>query len=210
MGAATGAGDHPRYYRYGRPPRPCWLHFASAAWEQRSRYLYEKRLPGPIGIAGRRGAGCGRMIHFEESYRESWSMSCVRRSAARSPDDAGCGGKGNRVLLAGAPTGRDGIHGVTFASDELTAETEKRERSPVPLGDGARGKALLEATLEVIEKDLVEGAQDLGGAGLSCALTETAARAGTGIDVDLTEVALGEKEMAAREILIQSRRSGCS
>ncbi len=207
MGAATGAGGIIRdIIAMGARPVAMLasLRFGPPG-EQRSRYLYEKASAGldwycretEVPVAG-------RMIYFEESYRGNplVNVMCAGLLPAHRVMRGRAGGKGNLVLLAGAPTGRDGIHGVTFASDELTAEAEKREHSPVPLGDGARGKALLEATLEVIEKDLVEGAQDLGGAGLSCALTETAARAGTGIDVDLTEVALGEKEMAAREILI--------
>ena len=108
-------------------------------------------------------------------------------------------GPGNLVIIAGARTGMDGIHGVTFASEELSEESEGK-RPAVQVGDPFMGKLLMEAILEIIEKRLACGVQDLGGAGLTCALSETASRAGTGMDINLDKVPLRE-EMGATEIL---------
>ncbi len=112
-------------------------------------------------------------------------------------------GAGNRVLLAGSRTGRDGIHGVTFASEELALAVEDEGRAvPVQKGDPFLGKLLLEACLEAAEKELLVGMQDLGGAGLACATTETAARAGTGMEIDLDRVPLREEGLQPFEILL--------
>ncbi len=105
---------------------------------------------------------------------------------------------GKLVALAGAPTGRDGIHGVTFASDELAPGTE----AAIHIGDPSAGKRLMEACLELARRKLVLGMQDLGGAGLTCAATEMAARAGTGMELSLDTVPLKEEGMASYEIVI--------
>ncbi|HHX88146.1 MAG TPA: phosphoribosylformylglycinamidine synthase subunit PurL [Firmicutes bacterium] len=106
---------------------------------------------------------------------------------------------GNLVALAGAPTGRDGIHGVTFASEELAPEAAE---TAVHIGDPAAGRLLMEACLELARRKLVLGMQDLGGAGLTCAATEMAARSGTGMEISLDPVPLKEENMAAYEIAI--------
>jgi phosphoribosylformylglycinamidine synthase len=110
-------------------------------------------------------------------------------------------GPGNKVILLGAKTGRDGIGGVSvLASATFDAGSEAR-RPSVQVGDPFMEKLLIEACLEIYRADLVVGIQDLGGAGLTCALSETAAAAGTGMKIDLDAVPLREPSMAPHEIL---------
>src|SRR5690606_28852060 len=110
-------------------------------------------------------------------------------------------GPGNIVVLLGAKTGRDGIGGVSvLASSAFSRESEQR-RPAVQVGDPFLEKLLIETCLELYEADLVVGVQDLGGAGLTCALSETAADAGTGMDVRLEKVPLREPSMAPHEVL---------
>ena len=110
-------------------------------------------------------------------------------------------GPGNVVVLIGAKTGRDGIGGVSvLASATFDAGSEQR-RPSVQVGDPFIEKLLIEACLELYDAGLVVGIQDLGGAGLTCALSETAAAAGTGMSVNLDLVPLREPSMAPHEVL---------
>jgi len=110
-------------------------------------------------------------------------------------------GPGNAVVLLGAKTGRDGIGGVSvLASATFDAQSSAR-RPSVQVGDPFTEKLLIEACLELYRANLVVGVQDLGGAGLTCALSETSAAGGTGMAVDLDLVPLREPSMAAHEIL---------
>jgi phosphoribosylformylglycinamidine synthase subunit PurL len=86
-------------------------------------------------------------------------------------------------MAVGARTGRDGIHGATFASEELSEESEAR-RPQVQVGDPFTEKLLLEASLELIRSGHIVGIQDMGAAGLASSSTEMAARSGTGVDID--------------------------
>ena len=105
---------------------------------------------------------------------------------------------GKLVALAGAPTGRDGVHGATFASEELAPQAE----TAVHIGDPSAGRLLMEACLELARQKLVLGMQDLGAAGLTCAATEMAARGGTGMEISLDRVPLKAENMADFEIAI--------
>jgi phosphoribosylformylglycinamidine synthase II len=206
QGAATGAGGIIRdIVAMGARPVALLgsLRFGPLE-DRRSRYLFERAAAGISWYAaGTDIPVVSGELYFEECYRGNPLVNamCVGLLPAERLMRGRASGEGNLVLLAGALTGRDGIHGVTFASVELTAEIEEEERPPVQVGDAALGKALLEATLEVIEKDLAVGVQDLGGAGLTCAVTETAARAGSGIELELELVPLREEGMTAYEIL---------
>lgn len=110
-------------------------------------------------------------------------------------------GVGNPVFVVGASTGRDGIHGASFASRDLTEESEKK-RSAVQVGDPFMEKLLLEATLELIASDAIIGIQDMGAAGLSCASSEMSAKGGMGMELDLDRVPLREADMNAYEIML--------
>ena len=108
-------------------------------------------------------------------------------------------GTGNPVLYVGARTGRDGIHGATFASIE---DPHGRERSAVQVGDPFREKLLIEACLELFATDTVVGVQDMGAAGLTSSSVEMAARAGSGIEMDLDLVPVREPGMAPYELML--------
>src|SRR5688500_4769873 len=110
-------------------------------------------------------------------------------------------GPGNPILAVGARTGRDGIHGATFASVELSEESEAR-RPQVQVGDPFTEKLLLEASLELIKSGHIVGIQDMGAAGLASSSTEMAARAGTGVDIDVRLVPTREEGMTPYEILL--------
>jgi len=108
---------------------------------------------------------------------------------------------GALLLLVGAATGRDGIGGVSVLASRTLEEGAEESRPSVQIGDPFAEKLLIEACLELVEAGLLEGLQDLGGAGLTCAVSETAARLGLGAEVDLDAVPLREPGMEAFEIL---------
>lgn len=110
-------------------------------------------------------------------------------------------GAGNPVLYVGAKTGRDGIHGATMASAEFSEDLE-RKRPNVQVGDPFMEKLLLEACLEVMDKDLIVGIQDMGAAGLTCSTTEMASKSGTGIEIDLDLVPRREEGMTPYEMML--------
>jgi phosphoribosylformylglycinamidine synthase len=109
-------------------------------------------------------------------------------------------GVGNLVVYVGSATGRDGIHGATMASDEFAAESSAK--TTIQVGDPFAEKLLLEATLEVLAKNLVVGIQDMGAAGLTSSAFEMAGRAGNGVFLDLDRVPMRAKEMTAYEIML--------
>ncbi len=109
-------------------------------------------------------------------------------------------GPGNAVVYLGARTGRDGMHGAAFASTGLAGNP--RDRSAVQMGDPFTGKLLIEATLEALATGAVVGLQDMGAAGLTCALSEMSARGGVGMDVDLRLVPRRESGMTPEEVLL--------
>ncbi len=110
-------------------------------------------------------------------------------------------GIGNIVVLVGAKTGRDGIGGVSVLASATFDETSQQRRPSVQVGDPFTEKLLIESCLELYDAGLVAGIQDLGGAGLTCALSETAAAAGTGMRIDLDKVPLREASMDPHEVL---------
>ncbi|GAA4217238.1 phosphoribosylformylglycinamidine synthase subunit PurL [Actinocatenispora rupis] len=110
-------------------------------------------------------------------------------------------GIGHVVVLVGAKTGRDGIGGVSVLASATFDETSQQRRPSVQVGDPFMEKLLIESCLELYDAGLVAGIQDLGGAGLTCALSETAAAAGTGMLIDLDRVALREASMDPHEVL---------
>ncbi|MGE0469876.1 MAG: phosphoribosylformylglycinamidine synthase subunit PurL [Nitrospira sp.] len=110
-------------------------------------------------------------------------------------------GVGNPVIYFGSKTGRDGIHGATMASDSFDDESEQK-RPTVQVGDPFTEKLLLEACLELMERDLLVGIQDMGAAGLTSSSCEMASRAGNGIELDLTVVPRREPGMTSYEIML--------
>jgi phosphoribosylformylglycinamidine synthase len=104
-------------------------------------------------------------------------------------------------MIVGSKTGHDGIHGATFASEELTAASQEK-RPSVQIGDPFTEKLLLEATLEIIEKDLVVGVQDMGAAGITCCTSEMSAKGKSGVRIEIDKVPVREPGMTPYEILL--------
>jgi phosphoribosylformylglycinamidine synthase II len=111
-------------------------------------------------------------------------------------------GPGNLAVLFGSATGRDGIGGASVLASATFGDADGSKRPSVQVGDPFAEKLLIEASLELIEAGLVEGLQDLGAAGITCATSETADRAGTGIRVDLDAIPRREPGMAPFEVMI--------
>ncbi|MEY2546193.1 MAG: phosphoribosylformylglycinamidine synthase subunit PurL, partial [Verrucomicrobiota bacterium] len=145
----------------------------------------------------------GGEIYFDEGFEGNplvnvFCLGVLRhdqlaRGAAR--------GVGNPVFYVGAETGRDGLAGAAFASRELTEES-KEDRPAVQVGDPFKEKLLLEACLELLQRDAVAGIQDMGAAGLTCSTCETASRGDSGIEIDLARVPKREPGMTPYEILL--------
>ncbi|MCQ5376058.1 MAG: AIR synthase-related protein, partial [Methanomassiliicoccales archaeon] len=146
---------------------------------------------------------CGA-VFFDERYIGNClvNVGCVGivrrdrilRNAVKNSNDV--------LILVGGKTGRDGIHGVTFASAELDETSEEKSRSAVQLGDPIMKEPLIHACLEVNAKQLITGMKDLGGGGLSCVVGELAFAGGCGAEVDLDKVPLKETGLAPWEIWV--------
>ncbi len=206
QGAATGVGGILRdIFTMGARPVAALnsLRFGSLE-DARTRFLFEGVVKG-IGDYG----NCfgvptvGGEVYFDESYRGNPLVNAmavgivdVNRTASAIAE-----GEGNPVMIVGSSTGRDGIHGATFASEEISEKSEAK-RPSVQVGDPFTEKLLLEATLEVIKNDLIVGIQDMGAAGISCSTSEMSAKGKSGMDIDLSKVPLREEGMSAYEIML--------
>ncbi|QYO67185.1 phosphoribosylformylglycinamidine synthase subunit PurL [Leptolyngbya sp. 7M] len=145
----------------------------------------------------------GGEVVFDESYSlnplvNAFALGIVRRDQIFFGKASGIG---NPVLYVGAKTGRDGIHGATMASAEFDDEALEK-RPTVQVGDPFLEKLLLEACLEAMRSGAIEGIQDMGAAGLTSSSVEMAARAGTGLELDLTLVPQRETGMTAYEMML--------
>ncbi len=145
----------------------------------------------------------GGEVYFHERYSKNplVNVFCLGVAHKNKIFLAKAEGEGNPVLYVGSKTGRDGIHGATMASAEFGKETEQK-RPNVQVGDPFKEKLLLEACLEVMDKNLIIGIQDMGAAGLTCSTSEMAAKAGTGISIDLDLVPQREEGMTPYEIML--------
>jgi phosphoribosylformylglycinamidine synthase subunit PurL len=152
----------------------------------------------------------GGETKFEASYAGNplVNVMCIGVAELDGIKLARAPGPGNAVLLLGSTTGRDGIGGVSVLASASFDEGAATKRPSVQVGDPFMEKLLIEGSLSLIEKDLVVGIQDLGGAGLCCATSESAAKAGTGMLIDLDKVPLRETAMEAFEILTSADRGG--
>jgi len=142
-------------------------------------------------------------VVFDESYSENCLVNAMSVGLVRHEHiiKGKATGVGNPVIYIGATTGRDGIHGATFASTEISDESTEK-RSAVQVADPFMEKLLMEATLELIHGDLLVGIQDMGAAGLTCSTCEMASRGGAGIEIDVAKVPKREKGMSPYEILL--------
>jgi len=145
----------------------------------------------------------GGEIYFNKSYSLNPLVNAFCLGLAKKDKIfyARAEGEGNAVLYVGSKTGRDGIHGATMASAEFNDDLEEK-RPNVQVGDPFREKLLMEACLEIMEKSLIIGIQDMGAAGLTCSTSEMAANAGSGIEIDLDLVPQREKGMTPYEIML--------
>lgn len=145
----------------------------------------------------------GGEVYFDESYEgnplvNAMSIGIVKVGETVSAISEGVG---NPVLIVGAATGRDGIHGATFASEEISEASEDR-RPSVQVGDPFTEKLLLEASLEAIKTGAVVGMQDMGAAGISCSSSEMSAKGKCGMRLNLDLVPQREEGMTAYEMLL--------
>lgn len=145
----------------------------------------------------------GGEIQFDSSYSGNplVNVMCIGVAPADKLKFSRAEGPGNKVLLLGSATGRDGIGGVSVLASASFDENAADKRPSVQVGDPFTEKLLIEACLSLIEKGLVVGIQDLGGAGLCCASSESAANAGTGMRVDLRQVPRRHPGMAPFEVM---------
>ena len=206
QGAATGVGGIMRdIFTMGARPIVSMnsLRFGSLS-NNRNRFLLDHVVKGIGDYSNCLGIPTlGGEVVIEDSYSgnplvNAFSLGVVDTKFTAS---ATAEGVGNPVFIVGAKTGRDGIHGATFASDELTEESESK-KSNVQVGDPFTEKLLLEATLEMCKQEWLVGVQDMGAAGITCSSSEMSAKGECGIKVDLDKVPLREKGMNAYEILL--------
>jgi phosphoribosylformylglycinamidine synthase len=206
QGAATGVGGIVRdILAMGARPVAVLdsLRFGDPA-EPRVRYLISGVVGGIAAYGNCIGVPTvGGELACDDSYRDNCLVNVMCVGVARRDRLARgvAAGPGNPVLLAGNRTGRDGIHGCTFASEELGERSQER-RPAVQVGDPFIEKLLIEACLEALGTGAVVGLNDLGAAGLTSACAETAARAGTGMDIDLDRVKRREPGMSPYEVMI--------
>ena len=206
QGAATGAGGILRdVFTMGARPVALLnsLRFGPLD-DARNRYLFAGVVRG-IGDYG----NCvgvptlGGEVDFAAGYSGNPLVNamCVGVLMEKDLIKAAAHGVGNVLLAVGSRTGRDGIHGASFASEELTHESERR-RPQVQVGDPFTEKLLLEASLELIASGHIVAIQDMGAAGLTSSSAEMAARGGVGVEIDLSKVPTREPGMTPYEILL--------
>ena len=141
---------------------------------------------------------------FDEKYTGNCLVNVACLGIVKREDLANnfAGGPGEVMILIGGRTGRDGIHGVNFASADLTATSDEDSRGAVQLGDPITKEPVMHACFEVNARHLITGMKDLGGGGLSCVVGEMALDCGCGADVDLEKVPLKEPGLAPWEIWV--------
>jgi phosphoribosylformylglycinamidine synthase len=207
QGAATGVGGILRdiftmgarpvavldALRFGEPGSP------------RTRHLVDGVVRGVGGYGNCVGVPTiGGELVFDPSYEGNplVNVMAIGIVEERHLTRASAPGPGNLVVLFGSATGRDGIGGASVLASATFADDDPSKRPSVQVGDPFAEKLLIEASLELIEGGLVEGLQDLGAAGITCATSETADRAGTGIAIDLDAIPRREPGMAPFEVMI--------
>src|SRR3954462_14039466 len=206
QGAATGVGGILRdVFTMGARPIAMLnsLRFGSLD-EARVRYLFAGVVKGIgdygncVGIPTVAGE-----IAFDPAYEGNPLVNamCVGLMKEEELIRAVAQGVGNPIIAVGAPTGRDGIHGASFASEDLSAQSDAK-RPRVQVGDPFTEKLLLEASLELIRSGVIVAIQDMGAAGLMSSSAEMAARGDVGVTIDTTKVPVREPGMTPYEILL--------
>jgi phosphoribosylformylglycinamidine synthase subunit PurL len=216
QGAATGVGGILRdIFTMGARPIAVLdaLRFGDPS-DARTRHLVDGVVGGVGGYGNCVGIPTvGGELVFDPSYQGNplVNVMAIGVLEERHLTRAAAPGPGNLVVLFGSTTGRDGIGGASVLASATFSDADPSKRPSVQVGDPFAEKLLIEASLELIERGLVEGLQDLGAGGITCATSETADRAGTGIDVDLDAIPLREPGMAPFEVMIsESQERMCA
>jgi len=206
QGAATGVGGILRdIFTMGARPIASLnsLRFGPLS-VPRNRYLFDEVVKGIAHYGNCMGVPTvGGEVYFDECYNgnplvNAMTIGLVKHDRVASAISKGVG---NTVMIVGSSTGRDGIHGATFASVELSEESEEK-RSSVQVGDPFTEKLLLEATLELARKDYLIGIQDMGAAGIACSSSEMSAKGESGMILNLDKVPMREADMTPYEIML--------
>jgi phosphoribosylformylglycinamidine synthase subunit PurL len=206
QGAATGVGGIIRdVFSMGARPIALLnsLRFGELT-SPRVKYLFEEVVAGIAGYGNCIGIPTvGGEVQFDAAYEGNPLVNamCVGLINHEDIKKGQAHGVGNTVMYVGAKTGRDGIHGATFASEELTDQSDEN-RPAVQVGDPFMEKLLLEACLELVKSDALVGIQDMGAAGLTSSSAEMASKAGSGIEMNLDLVPQRETGMTAYEMML--------
>jgi phosphoribosylformylglycinamidine synthase subunit PurL len=142
-------------------------------------------------------------VYFEDCYQQNILVNAMSVGILKAGEtmSACADGPGNPVFIVGSATGKDGIHGATFASADLT-EDSAEDLPAVQVGDPFQEKLLLEASLEAIKTNAMVGMQDMGAAGITCSTSEMSAKSGTGMIINLDKVPTRQPNMKPFEILL--------
>ncbi len=206
-GAATGVGGILRdIFAVGARPIAVLdsLRFGELSSE-RSRYLLERAVAG-IGHYGN-SIGVptvGGEVYFERSYEQNCLINamCLGLAPHERLIRSAAAGVGNKVVLLGALTGRDGIGGASVLASAELGEGDADKRPSVQIGDPFAEKKLMECCLELLDRGLLVSLQDLGAAGLTSSVSEMASKGDVGIDIDVSRVPLREQRMEPFEIMV--------
>lgn len=206
QGAATGVGGILRdVFSMGAKPIAVLNSLRLGELDQqRNKYLFREIVAGIAGYGNTIGVPTvGGEVQFDACYGNNplvnaMAVGLVEHGNLRKGLAQGVG---NSVVYAGAPTGRDGIHGATFASVEFGGE-EEREPVALQVGYPEIGKRLMEGCLEVVRSSALVGIQDMGAAGLTSSSAEMASKAGTGVELNLDLVPQSEENMTAYEMML--------
>ncbi|KOG37990.1 phosphoribosylformylglycinamidine synthase subunit PurL [Streptomyces decoyicus] len=216
QGAATGVGGIVRdILAMGARPVAVVdpLRFGAADHPDTKRVL-----PGVVAGIGGYGnclglPNIGGEVVFDACYQGNplVNAGCIGVMKHEDIHLAKASGAGNKVILYGARTGGDGIGGVSVLASETFDDSKPTKRPAVQVGDPFQEKLLIECTLEIFKEDLVDGIQDLGGAGLSCATSELASAGSGGMRVELDTVPLRDSSLSPEEILMsESQERMCA
>lgn len=173
--------------------------------DEKSKYIFENVVKGISDYGNRVGVPTvAGEIEFDEAFRTNplVNVMCVGLVEKDKIVYGKAPNVGDVFFLMGGTTGRDGINGVTFASEELTSESETEDRPAVQVGDPFTKKRVMEASYEILENIKVSGVKDLGGGGITCCISELAGSCENGALVDLNAIPLREKGMTPYEIML--------
>jgi phosphoribosylformylglycinamidine synthase len=207
QGAATGVGGILRdIFTMGARPVASLNSLRFGLLEKaRHKYLFNGVVSGIAGYGNCIGVPTvGGEIYFNDTYNGNILVNVFNIGIAKKDRifKGKASGIGNPVIYVGSKTGRDGIHGASLLASHEFDEKSEEMRPTVQVGDPFTEKLLLEACLELMDKDLIVGIQDMGAAGLTSSTSEMAGRAGTGIEIELSLVPTREAGMTPYELML--------